>query len=164
MAFRPAARRRLDRVSLALLVFLISATPLSACAEGAGPSDGWLIPVTAAKEASPISATPATIAKGKEIFLAKCRRCHGATGKGNGPEADPEHPPGDLTDASRASRNPDGVVFYKIWNGRGKPKMPALKSDIFARTRPGPSSATVRDTSTVALHREKARAAGSWRG
>ena len=130
MAFRPAARRRLDRVSLALLVFLISATPLSAYAEGSGPSDGWLIPVTAAKEASPISATPAAIAKGKEIFLAKCRRCHGATGKGNGPEADPEHPPGDLTDASRASRNPDGVVFYKIWNGRAKPKMPALKSDM----------------------------------
>lgn len=25
----------------------------------------------------------------------------------------------DLTDASRVSINPDGVVFYKIWNGRG---------------------------------------------
>ena len=24
----------------------------------------------------------------------------------------------DLTVAARAARNPDGVVFYKIWNGR----------------------------------------------
>jgi hypothetical protein len=22
-------------------------------------------------------------------------------------------------------RNPDGVMFYKIWNGRAKPRMPA---------------------------------------
>ena len=27
-------------------------------------------------------------------------------------------------------RNPDGMMFYKIWNGRAKPKMPAVKTDI----------------------------------
>jgi hypothetical protein len=26
--------------------------------------------------------------------------------------------------------NPDGVMFYKIWNGRAKPKMPAMKIDV----------------------------------
>ena len=36
----------------------------------------------------------------------------------------------DLTDAKRAERNPDGVVFYKIWNGRRKPKMPAQKDEL----------------------------------
>jgi hypothetical protein len=51
-------------------------------------------------------------------------------GSGHGPEADPDHPPADLTDARRASRNPDGVMFYKIWNGRAKPKMPPMKTDI----------------------------------
>ena len=35
-----------------------------------------------------------------------------------------------MTDASRASRNPDGILFYKIWNGRKQPKMPAFKSDL----------------------------------
>jgi hypothetical protein len=48
----------------------------------------------------------------------------------DGPDADPDDPPADLTDASRASRNPDGVMFYKIWNGRNEPKMPAFKTDI----------------------------------
>ena len=62
--------------------------------------------------------------------LDKITMSHGVTGQGNGPEADPAHSPGDLTDGKRASRNPDGVMFYKIWNGRSKPKMPALKMDI----------------------------------
>ena len=30
----------------------------------------------------------------------------------------------------RAARNSDGVVFYKIWNGRAKPKMPAQKDEL----------------------------------
>jgi mono/diheme cytochrome c family protein len=112
---------------LLFLVILMGAT--RARAQTPAASDGWQIPASAATETNPIPATPATIARGKELFMAKCRRCHGATGKGNGPEADPDHPSGDLTDASRASRNPDGVMFYKIWNGRAKPKMPAIKSD-----------------------------------
>ena len=29
-----------------------------------------------------------------------------------------------------ASRNPDGVMFYKVWNGRKNPKMPAFKSEM----------------------------------
>jgi len=33
-------------------------------------------------------------------------------------------------DRRAAARNPDGVMFYKIWNGRANPKMPAMKTDI----------------------------------
>jgi mono/diheme cytochrome c family protein len=36
----------------------------------------------------------------------------------------------DLTTPKRADRNPDGVVFYKAWNGRKKPKMPAVKDEL----------------------------------
>jgi hypothetical protein len=36
----------------------------------------------------------------------------------------------DLTNPDRAVRNPDGVVFYKIWNGRQQPKMPTFKSEM----------------------------------
>jgi mono/diheme cytochrome c family protein len=79
---------------------------------------------------NPVPTSPAVIAKGQSLYRAKCRRCHGADGTGRGPDADPDHPPGDLTDGRRASRNPDGVMFYKIWNGRSKPKMPAMKTDI----------------------------------
>ena len=36
----------------------------------------------------------------------------------------------DLTNPKRAERNSDGVVFYKVWNGRKKPKMPAFKDEL----------------------------------
>jgi mono/diheme cytochrome c family protein len=95
-------------------------------------SDGWRIPEGAATEQSPVSASTAVIARGKSLYQSKCQRCHGPDGIGHGPEADPDHPPADLTDARRASRNPDGVMFYKIWNGRAKPRMPAMKSEVSA--------------------------------
>jgi len=93
-------------------------------------SDGWTIPQGAGREANPIAVTPQVLAKGQNIYKSKCQRCHGPAGKGNGPDADPKHKPGDLSDASRASRNPDGVMFYKVWNGRKEPKMPAFKTEI----------------------------------
>jgi mono/diheme cytochrome c family protein len=36
----------------------------------------------------------------------------------------------DLTNPKRAERNSDGVVFYKVWNGRRKPKMTAFKEEL----------------------------------
>jgi mono/diheme cytochrome c family protein len=35
-----------------------------------------------------------------------------------------------LTNPKRAERNPDGVVFYKVVNGRRSPKMPAQKDQL----------------------------------
>jgi mono/diheme cytochrome c family protein len=93
-------------------------------------SDGWRIPPGAGAEPNPVSPTPVVLARGRDLFKSKCQRCHGTSGTGNGPDADRDHPPGDLSDGRRASRNPDGVMFYKIWNGRSKPKMPAFKADL----------------------------------
>ena len=93
-------------------------------------SDGWQIPAGAALERNPRPVDGSVLAKGRSLYKAKCQRCHGADGSGHGPEADPNHPAGNLRDASRASRNPDGVMFYKIWNGRANPKMPAMKADL----------------------------------
>jgi mono/diheme cytochrome c family protein len=93
-------------------------------------SDGWQLPDGAATEPNPVSVSPALLTKGRSLYKTKCQRCHGADGTGHGPEADPDHPAGDLTEARRASRNPDGVMFYKIWNGRTKPRMPAMRADI----------------------------------
>ena len=93
-------------------------------------SKGWVIPERAAMEANPEPLNAAALARGQSLYKSKCQRCHGADGGGHGPEADPNHPAGDLTDRRAAARNPDGVMFYKIWNGRAKPKMPAMKTDI----------------------------------
>jgi mono/diheme cytochrome c family protein len=91
---------------------------------------GWTIPAGAAQEPNPIAASPEVVAKGKTLFHDKCEKCHGKEGKGDGPDADPDQPPDDLSDASRAPKNPDGVMFYKIWNGRKSPKMTAFKTEL----------------------------------
>jgi len=99
-------------------------------AQAPAGSDGWRIPEGADSESNPEPITAAALAKGQSVFRAKCQHCHGADGSGHGPDADPDHPAGDLTDRRAAARNPDGVLFYKIWNGRAKPKMPAMKADL----------------------------------
>lgn len=98
--------------------------------EGAKPG-GWTIPPNAAEEKSPIAATPQTLVAGRALFQKNCQRCHGPKGIGDGPDADPENMADmDLTNPKRAGRNPDGVVFYKVWNGRKKPKMPTFSEKL----------------------------------
>jgi len=114
-----------------IVVLVLGPTVGIEIAKGAtGPSDGWQIPEGAATKPNPEPLTAASLSRGRSLYKAKCQRCHGVDGTGHGPESDPDHPAGDLTDPRRASRNPDGVMFYKIWHGRAKPKMPAMKSDL----------------------------------
>jgi len=94
-------------------------------------SRGWTIPATGAAEKSPLTVTDTVVAAGKKLFTAKCEHCHGPKGKGDGPDADPANQDDmDLTVAARAARNTDGTVFYKIWNGRSSPKMPAFSEQL----------------------------------
>jgi mono/diheme cytochrome c family protein len=117
-------------VAFTWLCLMVVAGAVKAATQTSDDSDGWAIPQGAATEVNPEPNTPAQIAKGQNLYRAKCQRCHGADGAGHGPDADRDHPAGNLADGRRASRNPDGVMFYKIWNGRAKPKMPAMKTDI----------------------------------
>lgn len=99
--------------------------------QGAGRGGGWTIPPTAAAEKSPLTVNDAVVANGKKLYASKCQRCHGVAGKGDGPDGDEQYQADmDLTLATRASRNPDGVVFYKLWNGRATPKMPAFSEEL----------------------------------
>ena len=94
-------------------------------------SGAWQLPPAAADEKNPIVTTPETLASGRRLYRENCQRCHGPQGKGNGSDADTKYRRGmDLTSAARAERNPDGVVFHKIWSGRVKPKMPAFKDKL----------------------------------
>jgi mono/diheme cytochrome c family protein len=99
----------------------------------AGNPAGWQIPPDAKTLASPLTVDAKVIAAGKALYQDKCERCHGETGLGDGPDAEPDAMPEmDLTVAKRAERNPDGVVYYKVWHGRRKPKMPAFKEELTA--------------------------------
>lgn len=116
--------------------FAVSARQSTGTATTAAPTPprrpgGWTLPPTADEEKNPFAGDAKAVASGKELYDKTCKRCHGPGGKGDGPDADPDSMQDmDLTNPKRAARNPDGTVFYKIWNGRTKPKMPAQKDEL----------------------------------
>ena len=118
------------RAALTLVCLTFSVGAVRTITQAPAGSDSWQIPDGAVTERNPVPISPAVLARGQGLYRSKCQGCHGLRGRGDGPDADPHHAPGDLTDATRASLNPDGVMFYKLWNGRAKPKMPAMKTDI----------------------------------
>jgi mono/diheme cytochrome c family protein len=117
------------------LVFLCSVMMVSAIAarQSAQPKSagGWTLPPEAETTKNPLTVDAKLLATGKAIFKEKCQKCHGPSGKGDGPDADPDAQEDmDLTRADRAAKNPEGVMFFKVFNGRKKPKMPAQKDDL----------------------------------
>jgi mono/diheme cytochrome c family protein len=119
----------LNRVLL-ILSCVVFTLALGVAISAQARQGGWNVPATAKDEKSPLTVNDAVLAGGKRIYEQKCQRCHGKTGKGDGPDAEAEHKEDmDLTVAARAARNPDGVVFYKIWNGRPSPKMPPMSEE-----------------------------------
>lgn len=90
-------------------------------------SKTWTIPDGGASEKNPLPMSPALLKHGESLYKSNCAGCHGKQGHGDGPNVDPKdrrHKPANLA----LSRNPEGVVFYKIWNGRKDPDMPEFKS------------------------------------
>jgi mono/diheme cytochrome c family protein len=90
---------------------------------------GWTIPQGAETRQSPKPSSPALLKQGRSTFERSCQKCHGPQGKGDGPDSDPRNPAADLTDPFRAELNPDGVMFYRVMNGK-PPIMPAFKSQL----------------------------------
>ena len=94
---------------------------------------GWLIPDGGKDEKSPMASVAGAAAQGKALYATHCASCHGPQGKGDGPGSDYAS---DLTDDLRIELNTEGVLFYKIWNGRIKygkgptEDMPAFHSKL----------------------------------
>ena len=130
----------MDRTSASLAVaalITISVVTIAAArqeskppAKPAAPS-GWTLPPDADDTKIPHAVDEKVLATGQSIYKEKCQKCHGPGGLGDGPDADPDHQEDmDLTNPKRAERNSDGVVFYKVSNGRRRPKMPAFKEEL----------------------------------
>ncbi len=116
----------------ALVISTIAAGAAAAAVHAqppAGPA-GWQLPADADDTRNPLPVDAKLLAEGKAVFADKCRRCHGPGGLGDGPDADPDALEMDLTNPKRASRHSDGIVFYKVWNGRRRPKMPAFRDEL----------------------------------
>lgn len=102
-------------------------------ADRSGPQSqpGWQLPPDAGEKKNPYPVDDRVLATGRAVFKDKCARCHGPGGLGDGADADPDaRERMDLTNPERAAGNSDGVVFYKVWNGRRRPKMPAFSGEI----------------------------------
>jgi mono/diheme cytochrome c family protein len=121
--------RRLVPVVFLVMGFAVAAAAWQAQAP-ANPS-GWQLPPDAEDTKNPLAVDAKLLATGKAIFGDKCRRCHGPGGLGDGPDSDPDARENmDLTDPKTADRNSEGIVFYKVSNGRRRPKMPAFKEEL----------------------------------
>lgn len=93
-----------------------------------GHSHRQSVPLEFSRLKNPISSTDESVKRGREIYLENCYRCHGFSGKGDGPDAAGLHvSPKDLTDNERMAHHPDGDHFYWITYAMGKERiMPSL--------------------------------------
>jgi mono/diheme cytochrome c family protein len=113
------------------MIGVVAAKTQQPPAQPSGTPSGWQLPPDADTKKSPLTVDDKVLAAGKAIFKDKCSKCHGSSGLGDGPDADPDHREDmDLTNPKRAERNSEGVMFYKVWNGRRRPKMPAFKEEL----------------------------------
>jgi mono/diheme cytochrome c family protein len=118
-------------LALAVIWGSMAAVVVRAIEAGQSTPAGWILPEDAEQKKNPHPVDEKLISAGMEVYKDKCARCHGPGGLGDGPDADPDvRPEMDLTTPKRAERNPDGVIFYKVWNGRRRPKMPAFSSEL----------------------------------
>lgn len=123
---------RIRMMFAAAAAVMIGATAIAAAGIPAAPQTArtWTLGEDADTKKNPLKADEKTLNEGKGLYKAKCSRCHGPAGLGDGQDAEPDLPEMNLTEPKRAPRNTDGVVFYKILNGRGRPKMPAFKDEL----------------------------------
>ncbi len=74
----------------------------------------------------------ADLANGKKVYADKCVRCHGSTGKGDGPKADTlEKKPADYTDKKKMGEFTDAQL--KKITLEGKQPMPAYEGKMSAK-------------------------------
>jgi len=116
------------------------ANPPKAKGHGHGDHEHPSVPAAYANAHIPtqVWTDPKMIAKGKEIFTAKCVLCHGENGDGKGPGAvNLPLKPADLTDGKMVAEMPDNFWVWRVSEGglvepfKSKGSvMPAWKGDL----------------------------------
>jgi len=106
-----------------LLAFVASFAGLSVFAQNAGKAYQWDAPARAAKKQNPVAVNAASLARGKTIYVKECAACHGASGKGDGPQAATLTPKPRDVSVREIQQQSDGSLFWKFTTG--KAPMPA---------------------------------------
>ena len=98
--------------------------PASAAPQQDFSKNTWELPEDADKTKNPTTASPESVAKGKELYMERskgnCGFCHGDTGAGNEATISSgrlRRKPADLTNKERMTAMTDGEVFWKISKG-----------------------------------------------
>jgi mono/diheme cytochrome c family protein len=95
----------------------------------------WVAPSDANNIKNPLEGNPASVNEAKSIYMSMCTPCHGNKGRGDGPAAPALNPrPADHSAIATQSQT-DGVIFWKITNGRGA--MQAYKTTLTENQRWG---------------------------
>src|SRR5215216_1885971 len=99
-----------------------SITPAPSAQQPDFSKNTWELPEDADKTKNPTTASPESIAKGKELYMERtkgnCVFCHGDTGAGNEANlAKLRRKPADLTSKERMTAMTDGEVFWKVSKG-----------------------------------------------
>ena len=107
----------------AVTVFLFVALGLSSFGadqrQESGTTVKWIAPASKAQKSNPVPANPTSIAAGRKVYLQRCAKCHGETGKGDGPDAiDLKLHPAKFTGPAIHDES-DGALYWKISVGKG---------------------------------------------
>ncbi len=102
----------------ALLVVLVAACAVLLL-QIAYQNRAWTVPEAARRLPNPYPASADSLREARSVYLDKCAKCHGESGKGDGREAHNHNPsPADFTDPRVTDRQTDGELFYKLTHGR----------------------------------------------
>jgi mono/diheme cytochrome c family protein len=125
MANKMQRQRAVKKMMLALMVGGAAMGVLHVATE----RREWVIPPEAKTMKNPVTNSPAALEAIRPVYQENCAQCHGDTGKGDGREARSHSTlPADFTEPGRIEKQEDGVLFYKISDG--KRPMPSFRGRL----------------------------------